>query len=107
MIIYSVILFAVAALVLVMGLLIRRGRTDLIHDYHQTRVKDSDRAAYGRSFSVGMLVLALFMALSGGVALLGDTKPVVMISLAILFIGLAVSLALIVRVQKKYNGGMF
>ena len=44
---------------------------------------------------------------SGAAALFGDSRPVMIASLAILFLGFAVSTAVLLGVQKKYNGGLF
>ena len=97
---FSVIMFACAVLFGVFAVLIYRGKTDLIHDYHQENVKD--KAAYGKAFGKTMAVLAASMALSGITALLSIGAAI-----AVLFAGFAVSFALMYRVQKKYNGGVF
>ncbi|MBQ2191799.1 MAG: hypothetical protein IIT70_06190 [Clostridia bacterium] len=107
MTVYSMILFAVAALCLGFGIAINRGKTELIHDYHQKKVPEEKRLEYGRAFSAGMFVLAGALFLSGAIGLMGDSRPFVIASLAVLFAGIAVSLAMIARVQKKYNGGLF
>ena len=39
MVMYSIILFLTAALFTVLGIAIYKGKTDLIHDYHQTKVQ--------------------------------------------------------------------
>ena len=101
MICYSVIMFLVGALVGGMGIAIYRGNTDLIHDYHQTKV--TDKAAYGKAFGKAMLVLAAALLTSGIIGLLSD--PV--FAVAILVVGLTVGIACIVAVQKKYNNGVF
>ena len=101
MVIYSVIMFLVGALVGGMGIAIYRGNTDLIHDYHQTKV--ADKTAYGKAFGKAMLVMAAALLLSGIIGLLCD--PVV--AVAVLFIGLVSGIACIVAVQKKYNRGIF
>ena len=44
MLLYSIIMFLVAAIFTVLSIAIYRGKTDLIHDYHQTKV--TDKAAY-------------------------------------------------------------
>ena len=80
---------------------IYRGNTDLIHDYHQTKV--SDKAAYGKSFGKAMLVTSLALPLSGIIGLFIKA----MIAVAVLFIGLFIGIACIIAVQKKYNKGLF
>ena len=105
MILYSVIMFFVGALFFGIAVAIYRGRTDLIHDYHQSKVKD--KAAYGKAFGKSMLVIAISMLLSGIVGLFGDTKTIVIIALLVLLLGLSVGISCIIIVQKKYNNGIF
>lgn len=103
MAVYAVIMFAVSALFAVFSVLIYKGKTNLIHDYHQTKV--TDRTAYGQDFGKAMGVMVGSMALSGAVALFGE--PAMWAAVAVLLIGLAVGMIAIIRVQKKYNGGVF
>jgi uncharacterized membrane protein YuzA (DUF378 family) len=52
-----------------------------------------------------MGLIAVVMALSGVIALFGESA--MWLAVAVLMIGLATGIILIVRVQKKYNGGVF
>ena len=103
MIVYSIILFAVAAVLLGFGMAIGRGNTGLIHAYHQTNVKEAERLAYGKAFAKGVFAMGAALLLSGVIALLGQASA----SLIVLLAGLAVSMGLLVRAQKRYNGGVF
>ena len=89
----------------VISIAIYRGKTNLIHDYHQTKV--TDKAAYGRAFGKAMLVVTASLLASGVIALFGDTKTIAMISMAALFLGLVIGIACIIAVQRKYNNGLF
>ena len=100
MMLYAMIMFAVTALFGLLAAWIYKGRTDLIHDYHQTKVQD--KAAYGKAFGKAMAVISVAMLLSAVVALF-----TMWCAMAILFAGLVVGIAAIVRVQKKHNGGVF
>ena len=102
MLLYSIIMFLVAALFTVLGIVIYKGKTDLIHDYHQTKV--TNKSAYGKAFGKAMLVIATVMLLSG---IIGLFKNLLMLAVAILIIGLVVGIGCIVAVQKKYNKGVF
>lgn len=84
---------------------IYRGKTDLIHDYHQTRV--TDKAAYGKAFGKGMLIVSMALLISGITGLLGTSEMMAMIAVAVLLIGLIIGIAWIIAVQKKYNKGVF
>ena len=101
MFLYSAILLAVAVLFFFLGRSIYRGNTNLIHDYHQTKVED--KAAYGKAFGKAMFTMAAVMALSGLLALfVHGFLPVL-----VLFLGLAGGIIQILLVQKKYNNGVF
>lgn len=105
MLLYSIIMFLAAIPMIGISIAIYKGKTDLIHDYHQTKV--TDKVGYGRAFGKAMLVISAALLLSGIIALFGETKVVLAVSLSLLFIGLLVGITLIVIVQKKYNKGVF
>jgi len=98
MLVYSIIMFLVAVLFTVLGIAIYKGKTDLIHDYHQTKV--TNKSAYGKAFGKALLVIATAMLLSG---IIGLFKNLLMLAVAILIISLVVGIGCIVAVQKKYN----
>ena len=102
MLLYSIIMFLVAVLFTVLGIAIYKGKTDLIHDYHQTKV--IDKSAYGKAFGKAMLVIAIIMLLSG---IIGLFENLTILAVAILIIGLVIGIGFIVVVQKKYNKGVF
>ena len=105
MLLYSIILFLAAVPVVWVSVAIYRGRTELIHDYHQTKVRD--KLAYGKAFGKAMFVISASLILSGIVGLFGDSGILVGISLGILFVGLTLGIASVIGVQKKYNKGIF
>lgn len=84
---------------------IYQGKTDLIHDYHQTKV--TDKAAYGKAFGKAMFAVSATLLLSGIISLFGASDLVAMIAVAVLFVGLFIGIAWIVAVQIKYNKGVF
>ena len=102
---YSIIMFLGAAGFAALGTAVYRGRTDLIHEYHQTRVQD--KAAYGRAFGKALLCFALAMLLSGIVGLFAKTGSMGAAAVAILIIGLCIGVVCMIKVQNKYNKGIF
>ena len=102
MYIYSIIMFITSAIFLGLGIAVYRGRTDLIHDYHQTKV--TDQAAYGKAFGKALLVIAGTMLLSG---IIGLAESFAVLATAVLVIGLCIGIVCIVAVQRKYNKGVF
>ena len=99
---YSIIMFLVSALFTVLGIAIYKGKTDLIHDYHQTKV--TDKSAYGKAFGKAMLLIATVMLLSG---IIGLFEKLLILAVVILIIGFVLGIGCIVAVQKKYNKGVF
>ena len=102
MLLYAIIMFFAGALVAGLGLAIYRGKTDLIHSYHQTKV--TDPAAYGKAFGKAMFVIAAAMVLSGLIGLVDRTSLLVV---TVLMVGLAIGIGCIIAVQRKYNQGIF
>ena len=105
MLLYSIIMFVVGLLFVGLSIAIYKGKTNLIHDYHQTNV--TDKAAYGKAFGKAMLVIAIAMLFSGIVSLLDDSEITTIIAVAVLIIGLIIGFVCIAAVQKKYNNGIF
>ena len=102
---YSIILLAVSALLFVLSGVIYRGKTDLIHSYHQSKVQD--KAAYGKAFGKALSVMALAPLISGAVGLFADSKAIAAVAVAILILGLLCGICLLAAVQRKYNKGIF
>ena len=103
MLLYSAIMLAVAGLIFGLGAAIYRGNTDLIHDYHQTKV--TDKKGYAIAFGRAMFVFGLGPGISGILGLLGEAAATA--SLIALFAGLGAGIVCIFRVQKKFNNGVF
>ena len=102
MLVYAIIMFLVAAAFAAMGIAIYRGKTDLIHDYHQTKV--TDKAAYGKAFGTALLVIAIALLFSGFIGLLDNLA---VLAVMVLIIGLCIGVGCLVVVQRKYNKGAF
>jgi len=103
MMLYAILIFLMAALFVALGVLIFRGRTDLIHSYHRKKVRD--HRAYGRDMGKALLIFSAAMTASGAVALLGEATA--MIAVAVLVLGIGVGMAMLYAAQKKHNGGLF
>ena len=105
MVLYSIIMFLTAIPMIIISVAIYRGKTDLIHDYHQTKV--TDKTAYGKAFGKAMFAVSMALLLSGMISLFGDSERIAKIAVAVLFVGLIIGIVWIVVVQKKYNKGVF
>ena len=105
MVLYSIIMFLAAIPMTIISISIYKGKTDLIHDYHQTKV--TDKAAYGKAFGKAMLVVSSALLLSGIISLFSMSEAMATIAVAVLFIGLFIGISWIIAVQIKYNKGLF
>lgn len=102
MLVYSLIMFIVAMVFMAVSIAIYRGKTDLIHDYHQTKVLD--KTAYGKAFGKALFVIPISSFLSG---IIGLMDHFAVVAVVVLIIGLCAGVCCIVSVQKKYNKGVF
>jgi hypothetical protein len=102
---YSIIMFLTTALLLLLGVAIYKGKTNLIHSYHQTKV--TDKSAYGKAFGKAMFVVAMAPLLSGLIGLFGDSDIIAIIAVVVLIIGVGIGMGCIFAVQKKFNKGVF
>ena len=98
-------MFLAAIPMIGISIAIYRGKTNLIHDYHQSKV--TNKSAYGKAFGKAMFVVSMSLLLSGIISLFGSSETIAMIAVAVLFIGLIVGIICIIVVQKKYNNGIF
>ena len=103
MLAYFLIMLFCALTVFVVALLIYRGNVGLVHTYHTARVKD--KPAYGRAMGKVLFLLAGVLLLAGTVGLFSD--PASFLPTGILLGGMGLWLIPLLRVQKKYNGGVF
>ena len=105
MLVYTAIAFGIGGIFLILGIQISRGKTDLIHYYHQKKVKD--KLAYGKDFAKGMYLMALGHFASGIAGLLGDSQSFAIAAVVVQITGILAGLAWIFWVQKKHNQGIF
>ena len=105
MLAYSIMMFLIAVLFIFLSAAIYRGKTELIHSYHQTKVVD--KIAYGKAFGKSLLVVAAAPLISGVIGLLGDSDAIALTAVAVLVIGLGIGIGCIAAVQQKYNKGIF
>lgn len=104
MAVYSVIMFISAVLFFIIGLLIYKGNTELIHDYHQSKVDKSDKSEYGKGIGKGLFTISISLFSSGIIGLFTEK---VLYPVGILLIGLTISIGIILHTQNKYNKGIF
>ena len=107
MILYTIFMVVFAAFFLILGILLSKGKTGLVHDYHQTHVREKEKTECGKAFLKGMFSVAITCFSSGIAGFRGTGKTIETIATAVLFAGLAVSFIILGKVQNKNNGRIF
>lgn len=103
--ILSIIYFAISVIFIIVGILIFRGNTDLIHDYHQKNVKDF--GGYGKGMGKGIISIGVFFLIGAVIALAVSSESGTIAGIIVSLSGFVLSIIYILKVQKKYNGGLF
>ena len=101
--IFSVILIAASLLIAGVGTAVFKGRTGLIHDYHQEKVSEENRPAYGRAIGRGLLCMAVVLFVGGLLPLICEAEWILKTIRATFIFGILLSVLLLVMAQKKYN----
>lgn len=103
--ILSIIYFAIAVIFIIVGILIFRGNTDLIHDYHRKNITDFE--GYGKGMGKGIISIGIFFLIGAVIILSVDGKSCTIAGIVTAFSGFVLSIIYIFKVQNKYNGGLF
>ena len=93
MLAFALILFAVSIPFGGIGIALLRGKSDLV----------MDKAAYAKAFCTPMFIIAGSMVLAGLLALAG----LAVWSMGALLGGLTIAIVWILRIQMRYNNGLF
>ena len=107
MTVYSVIMLAAALLILAIAMAIHKGNAKLIHDYHQQNISEDKIKDYCREFAMGLYVLCGSMLISALIDIIFTESIGVDYAIAVFLMGIILSLTMIFRTQKEYNGGLF
>ena len=103
-IITIVILGAIALLFIWLGYLIWiKEKINLIHAYHYTKVKETDKKAYTSIMGKAMIVMGIGMMLSDILFVIMRTEKCMIVFVILLVVGLIMT----TYAQIKYNRGIF
>lgn len=97
-------------IVIVLGVLNRKGNVSTLHRYHRKRVSEEDRLPFGRKVGSGTVIVGGALILSAGLRFAAEKTdlPVMQtVGTVVLVIGFVVGFAIIVYAMIKYNKGIF
>lgn len=101
----AILYLVISAIFIIIGILIFRGNTDLIHDYHRKNVTDFE--GYGKGMGKGIISIGIFFLIGAVIILSVDGKSGTIAGIVTAFSGFVLSIIYIFKVQNKYNGGLF
>ena len=104
-IISAVISTVVGIVLLIVGLLIKKGNVSILHSYHYKNVTDID--AYSKEMGSAVMFMSIPACINGFMTLFSHIKIVSVISAVLLFTGMIICVIHIFKVQTKHNGSLF
>lgn len=104
-IISAVISAIVGIVLLIVGILIRKGNVSILHSYHYKNVTNID--AYSKEMGSAVMFMSVPTCINGFITLFAHIKIVSVISAVLLFTGMIICVIHIFKVQVKHNGGIF
>ena len=102
MLVFAIVMLVMSLIFAAVAVQIYKGKTDLIHSYHQSKVED--KIGYGKAFAKALAIIAAAMFFSSVISL---AFQAIVIAVAVMLLGLIAGLIGILIVQKKYNRGVF
>lgn len=103
-VISAVISNIVSIVLLIVGILIRKGNVSILHSYHYKNVTDID--AYSKEMGNAVMLLCFPICFNGFIALFSHIKIVSIIGAVLFFTGIIACTIHIFKVQAKHNGGL-
>ncbi len=103
-ILFLLIVGGIGLLFVYLGLLLWiKEKINIMHDYHYTKVKETDKKPYTRIMGIAMIVIGIGCLLSGVASLfIGGGKSI------IVFCGsFTIGILMMLYAQIKYNHGLF
>ncbi len=99
--VFSFISALTAVALTVVGILLYRGHTSLVHAHHRTHVRDHQ--GYGKAMGRATLALAAFLLAAGVLSLAMGEKSGGLYALPVVVMGLGVYAVLVLHAQRRYN----
>ncbi len=95
---------------IVIGLLNRKGNISMLHSYHTKRVREDDRLPFGKLVGLGTIIMGIGMILSSGLMFLASylqENLLLIIANVIMIAGFVVGIGIAFYAMFKYNKGIF
>ena len=100
----------VGIICIIIGISNRKGNIDALHSYHRKRVTEENRIPFGKTVGLGTLICGASLVLFGALTFVSEriqSNILIVISSALLIIGLIAGLGISFYGMIKYNKGIF
>ncbi|MBP0980052.1 MAG: hypothetical protein J6Q18_00655 [Oscillospiraceae bacterium] len=87
-----------------------RGNISMLHSYHRARVKEEDKAPFGRLVGIGTIIMGVGLIIFGILSLIAYFVEIIALTWAgigLMILGFAVGLPITFYAMIKYNHGIF
>ena len=105
-----ILLVTIGIIMIIIGILNRKGYVKMMHSYHYKRVKKEDVIPFGKQVGLGMIILGSSILINGILYVILYYSKIQIFELIgniILIICLIISLIIIFSAMFKYNKGIF
>ena len=103
MVIFATTFYIIGLLLLATGIAVYKGKTELIHYYHQKNVVD--HVGYGKAMGKPLAVMGISGIICATMSFFGELWLTV--GIAVFVVGIIAMLIVCLIVTKKYNGKIF
>ena len=102
--------FVVGVVLIVIGILNRKGNVSMLHSYHRKRVSEEDELPFGKMVGLGTIIMGASMCVAGGFLAIDYFAGLTIFSViggVTAVVGFIVGLAIAFKAMIKYNKGIF
>ena len=105
-----IVLLIVGIVLIVIGILNRKGNLKMIHSYHYKRVSDNDIIPFGKKVGLGIIIIGSSIVINGilcAIFYYTEIQMYELIAKILLIAGFIIGLIIIFYSMFKYNKGIF
>ncbi len=96
-------MYFISVLFIILSILLFKGHTSLINDYHIDEMNEIDKKKYAVAIGYVILFLSIIFAICGTIVLFGKNEKCINISTGILLGGVGISIILFIIIQSEFH----
>lgn len=106
----SIATVIIGVIIIIIGIINRKGNVSMLHSYHRKRVSDDDMLPFGKMVGLGMIIIGIGLIITGGLlfaSTLLKEDIYSTLATAISIVGLVIGSIIAFYAMIKYNKGIF